>query len=166
MSNTGSRTSSTTVQLLRCYDTTSVLGFYYASNIVLEESIMQVSFGLTTLFLLLFLVLCFSLLSRYIFLWQMLSLYRRCRSSLLVLGFPVLSFFTFANSLMSSMYIRWLILYCDLWSLYRPVHFRNMWLSGIIAITNSNGDSASPWKIPLWIFPSAQLFHLSVNSTL
>ena len=34
------------------YDTTttacSVLGYYYASNIVLEESMMQVSFGLTT----------------------------------------------------------------------------------------------------------------------
>ena len=46
VSNIGSRTSSTPV--LRCYDTTPVLGSYYASNTVLEESMMQVSFGLTT----------------------------------------------------------------------------------------------------------------------
>ena len=30
-----------------------------------------------------------------------------------------------------------------------------MWLSGIIAIKNSNRDNASPWNIPLWIFTSA-----------
>ena len=33
-----------------------------------------------------------------------------------------------------------------------PVHFLSMWLSRINAITNSNGDRESPWKIPLWIF--------------
>ena len=40
-----------------------------------------------------------------------------------------------------------------------------MWLSGIIAITNSNDDSASPWKISLWIFTSVKLFPSAVNST-
>ena len=40
-----------------------------------------------------------------------------------------------------------------------------MWFSGIIAITNSNGDSATPWKIPLWIFTSAQRFPPAVSST-
>ena len=46
-----------------------------------------------------------------------------------------------------------------------PVHFLSMWLSGIIAITNSNVDNASPWKIPHWIFPSVKLFPPAVNST-
>ena len=72
----------------------------------------------------------------------------------------------FANSFMSSMYIRWLIFSCDLLSLYPSVHFLSKWLSDIIAIINSNGDSASPWNIPLWIFASAQLFLPAVNSTL
>ena len=44
MSNIGSRTSSTTAAT-----TAPVLGYYNASNIVLEESMMQVSFGLTKL---------------------------------------------------------------------------------------------------------------------
>ena len=30
-----------------------------------------------------------------------------------------------------------------------------MRLSGIVAIMNSNGDSASPWKMPLWVFASS-----------
>ena len=38
----------------------------------------------------------------------------------------------------------------------------SMWLSGIIAIINS--DSASPENIPLWIFASAKLFAPAVNS--
>ena len=46
----------------------------------------------------------------------------------------------------------------DLWSSYQPVHLQNMWLSGIITITNSNGDSTSPWKISLWIFTSFKFF--------
>ena len=41
------------------------------------------------------------------------------------------------------------------------MHFLNMWFSGIIAITNSNDDSASSRKIPLRIFISAQLFPLA-----
>ena len=71
------------------------------------------------------------------------------------------SFPFFANSLMSSMYIRWLIFSEDLQSLYSAVHFLSMWLSGIIVIINSNGDSASPLNIPLWIL--AKLFLLAVN---
>ena len=49
------------------------------------------------------------------------------------------------------MYIRWLIFSCNFGSLYPSVHFLSMWMSGIIAIINSNGDSASPRNIPLWI---------------
>ena len=59
---------------------------------------------------------------------------------------------------MSSVYIRWMIFFSDLASLYLPVHFLSTLFSGIIAITNSNGNSASLWKIPLWIFTSGQLF--------
>ena len=74
------------------------------------------------------------------------------------------SYSFFANSLISSMYIRWLIFSCDLLSLYPAVHFLSMWQSGIMALMNSNGDSAS-WKIPLWIFVSAKLLPSAVNST-
>ena len=76
------------------------------------------------------------------------------------------SFSFFANSLMSSMYIRWLIFSCDLRSLYPAVHFLSMWLRDIMAIMNSKGDSASALKIPLRIFVSAKLFPLAVSSTL
>ena len=55
------------------------------------------------------------------------------------------------------MYIWWLISSCDLLSFYPAVHFLNISLSDIIAITNSSGDSASPRNIPLWIFVSAKL---------
>ena len=70
------------------------------------------------------------------------------------------SFSFFANSLMLSMYIRWLIFSCDLWSSYPRVHFLRISLSSIIPITNSNsnGDSLFPWNIPLWIFALAKLF--------
>ena len=64
------------------------------------------------------------------------------------------------------MYIRWLTFSCDLLSLYQAVHFLSMWFSGIMAIMNSRGDSASPWKIPPWIFVSAKLFPPAFNSTL
>ena len=60
--------------------------------------------NLVVLFFPSFVVFCFSLLSWNIFLYQILSLYRLCISS----GFQF--FFLFlANSLMSSMYIGWLI---------------------------------------------------------
>ena len=76
------------------------------------------------------------------------------------------SFSIFANHLISSMYIRWLIFSCDLLSLYPAAHFLSMWLSGIMAIMNSKGDSASPWKMSLWIFVSAMLLPPAVSSTL
>ena len=76
------------------------------------------------------------------------------------------SFSFFANSLMLSTYIKWLIVSCDLLSLYSPVHFLSILLSGIITIINSNGDSACPWNIPHWIFASAKLLPPAVNSTL
>ena len=41
-----------------------------------------------------------------------------------------------------------------------------MWLSGIMVIMNSKGDSASPWKIPLWVFVSAELLPSAVSSAL
>ena len=66
---------------------------------------------------------------------------------------------------MLSTYIEWLIFSCNLLSLYPVVHFLIMWLSGIIGITNNNGDSASPWNLPLWIFTSAKLFPPVVVST-
>ena len=46
------------------------------------------------------------------------------------------------------------------------MHFLSMWLSGSITITNRNGDSASPWNIPLGICISVNLFSLAVSSTL
>ena len=48
---------------------------------------------------------------------------------------------------MSSLYIKWMIFSCDQLSLYPAVHFLSMWLSGIMAIMNSKGDRASPWKV-------------------
>ena len=75
------------------------------------------------------------------------------------------SFSFFANSLMSS---RWLIFSHDLLSLYPAAHFLSRWLSGIMAIMNSNGESASPWNILLWIFASAKIpspaFHSFLNN--
>ena len=67
---------------------------------------------------------------------------------------------------MSSTYIRGLIFSWDLVSLYSPVPFLNMWLSGIIAIWNRNGDNTSPRKILLRISVPAKLFPLAINSTL
>ena len=40
-----------------------------------------------------------------------------------------------------------------------------MWLSGIIATTNSNGKNTSTKKLPPWMFPWGKLFPLAVNST-
>ena len=74
------------------------------------------------------------------------------------------SFSFLANDLMLSMSIRWSIFSCDLVSLYPPVHFLRMWLSGIITIRIISGDSPSRWKIPFWIFISTKLFPAAVNS--
>ena len=54
---------------------------------------------------------------------------------------------------MSFMYIKRLIFSCDLLSL-------------CLAITNSNGDSASLWNMTLWIFTSTKLCLPAVNSIL
>ena len=83
------------------------------------------------------------------FLCQTLSLCNFCIFSRSVFVFIFL--LQFWQSLMS-MYIKWLIFSCDLWSLYPTVHFLVMLLSSIIAITNSNSYSTSSWKIPYWIF--------------
>ena len=71
-----------------------------------------------------------------------------------------------ADTLMSSIYIKWIIFSCDLLNLYPAVHFLRIWLSGMMAITKSNGESASPWNMPLWIFTSAKLCPPAVNSSL
>ena len=76
------------------------------------------------------------------------------------------SFSFLAKSLMSSIYIWWIIFSNDLWSLRLPVHFLSIWLSDIIAITNSNGDSAYNWNIPFCILTSCKLFFPAINSTL
>ena len=60
---------------------------------------------------------------------------------------------------------RWLIFSCKLLSLYPAVHFLSIWLSGIMVIMNSNGDSASSWNMPLWTFASAKLLPPAVNYT-
>ena len=44
--------------------------------------------------------------------------------------------------------------------------FLRMWLSGIMDITNSNGDNVSLWNMPLCIFTFAKLCLPAVNSTL
>ena len=79
-------------------------------------------------------------------------------------SFQFLNFFP--NSLMSSMYIRWLIFSCDLLSLYPAVHVLSMWLSSIIAIINSNSDNTSSRKILFLIFASAKFFSPAINSTI
>ena len=71
-------------------------------------------------------------------------------------------FFFFANSLMSSMFIQWLIFYNSV-NLYTIVHFLSIYLCRIIAITN--GDSTSRWKMSLRIFTSAKIFLPAINST-
>ena len=72
------------------------------------------------------------------------------------------SFSFLANSSMSSMYIKRLIFFCDFPSLYPAVHFLSMWLSGIIAIIISNGDSAPPGKITLLDFCFSYFLQLSI----
>ena len=42
--------------------------------------------------------------------------------------------------------------------MYPPVHFLTMWSSGIITFTNNNGDSASPWNMPHWVFGLLSFF--------
>ena len=49
--------------------------------------------------------------------------------------------------------------------LYPAVHFLRMWFNSIMALTYSNGGRASTWNMPLWIFTSAKLCPLAVDST-
>ena len=53
------------------------------------------------------------------------------------------------------MYIRWLIFSCDLLSLYPAVHFLSSWLSGIMAIMNSDYEQ---WLWIIIIIHSLELF--------
>ena len=115
---------------------------------------------LVVLFLPFYVVFRFLLIAWRIF----YSKFHSCISSLPVLDFPILSNF-------------WKTFWCrpctlggrffyDIWSLYPPVNFLSMWLSGTITITNSYGASAYPWKISLWIFTSVKLFPPAVSLTL
>ena len=74
--------------------------------------------------------------------------------------------FTLANNFLSFMYIRWLNFPWDFEILLSPVHFLSTWLNGIVAIMNRNGKNESPWKISLWIFISAMVYLLGINSIL
>ena len=121
---------------------------------------------LIVLFLLSCVVFGFLLLICYIFLSQISCLYTFCISSVPAFGFPIL--FHNWQTLCRRPYTLggWFFFSYDLWTLYPPMHFLSMWLSGIIAITNSNGDITSLWKIPLCIFTSAQHFSPAICSTL
>ena len=44
-----------------------------------------------------------------------------------------------------------------------PIAFSKYVTGGIIVITNSYGESSSPWKIPRWIFSPAKFFLLRSN---
>ena len=83
---------------------------------------------------------------------------------ILIVGIRVsYSFSIFANRLISSIYIRWLINLC-LWSVVK-VHFLSILLRDIISIKNCNGENASLRKIPLWIFIFVKLFPPTINSS-
>ena len=74
------------------------------------------------------------------------------------------SFSFFGNSLMSSVYIKWLIFSNDFVNLEPPLHFLSMWSSGTTVISGKNRESASPRKIHPWIFISTKLFPPAINS--
>ena len=77
------------------------------------------------------------------------------------------SYSFFSNSLMLSVYIRWLSFLMWLFlNLLLPVNSLRMWLSGIIVIKNSKRKSVSPWKMSLRIINDILLirvFHTSVS---
>ena len=104
-------------------------------------------------------VVChFSLLAWWIFLCQIPFLYFDCIFSDFVLGFPI--FFRFWQRI-------WYLCTSSGWS-FTAIYWVciRMWLSGIVAITNINGDIATPRFMPLCIFTSIKLFPPAVNSTL
>ena len=80
-----------------------------------------------------------------------------------VLTFPILSHFWQTVWYRQCKLGRWCFS-CDSCGWNPPVYSLGKWLSGIIAITNCNGDSAFPWKIFLWIFISVKLFPSAVSS--
>ena len=84
---------------------------------------------------------------------------------ILIVCIRVSNYFSFfANILMSSIYLRGLIFSCDLLNVQPPAHFLSMWLSGIIAVTNSNSESTS-YRC-LWAFTSVKNFPSAFNSPL
>ena len=60
---------------------------------------------------------------------------------------------------------RAIIFSCDFLKLLPVGHFRGIWLSCIIAITNCSDDTEFPEKKPLWIFASGRVRSLAANST-
>ena len=153
--------------VFRC-DSVSLLRFSFLSHVqIFSQEISKFFFfifvvlctffslGLVVLLIPSFVVSRFSLRARRIFLCQIPSLFWLYIFNVFIRVSISFSFFT--KSLMSSMFMRWLILSCDLLSFYPHVYFLSIWLSGFIAITITNCDSASPWKTPLWIFTIAKL---------
>ena len=121
---------------------------------------------MVVLFLLSFIVFCFSVSAWHIFLCQNRFLYPDCIFALPVFGFPVLFQFL-ANRLMWSMYIvGWSILFLWFSTFSPPVHFISLWQSDIIEISNKNDDREHPWNRPLQLFISVKLFPSVVNSIL
>ena len=107
-------------------------------------------------------IIChFSLLTWHIFLSQIPFLCLDCIFPQFILGFPILFRFWPKVLCCSCTSSGWSFL-----AIYWVCTRLTMWLIGIMAITNSNGDSASPWNMPLWIFTSAKLFPPAVNFTL
>ena len=104
----------------------------------------------------------FLLIARRIFICQIPFLYPDCILSLHVLGFPILFRFWQKVWCRPCTFSVWS---CDLLIFYPPAHFLRIWETGI-TIPNSNGDSASPWNIPPWIFISAKPFPLVIKTTL
>ena len=132
------------------------LSVFFSSNVLIFF------IDLIVLFLRSCVVSCFSLFAWRIFICQIPSLFHVYILTACIKVFNSFSFF--AKSLMPPMQIRLSIFSCNLLSLYPPIHFLSVWLSGIIAITSS--DSASPWNMRLWIFASAKLHPSAGNSTL
>ena len=83
--------------------------------------------------------------------------------SLSVLRFPRLFIFIRQFDVVHVHYVIYLFLRL---SFYPAVHFLSMWLSGIVAITNSNDDRAFPWNIPHWIFFTPKPFLPAFSSIL
>ena len=75
---------------------------------------------------------------------------------------------TFGSSLtkVANLTLLMYIFSCDLWSFSPPVYLLSIWLRGIITITNSTEDNASPRNRLLWIFTLVKLFPPTVSSTL